>query len=340
LRLSADLFNYREIIFMTKKVWHLCLFFYVIFNLCNSSHAKLTPNNFTTDAISGSYSTGDITYIYDDLGRLMAVVDPTGDTAVYHYDAVGNLLSISRYSSSTVSVITFTPGSGAVGATVTIYGTGFSTTPSQNAVTFNGTAATVSAATATQPVTTVPTGATTGTIGVTSPSGSATSSASFTVTTTNLNAPTISSFTPTIGMPGIAVAITGTNFDPDVANNQAAFDVVQVRVNSSTTTSINTNAPQTGSGHLSVTTPNGTAVSTGDFFIPPPGYTVASVLATGRLTYGTGTNLPVITANKLGLYLFDGTMGDESISISPMSRAVTPRYPSIIPTERYWLQRL
>ena len=33
----------------------------------------------------------DITYIYDRLGRLIGVVDPAGDTAVYHYDAVGNI---------------------------------------------------------------------------------------------------------------------------------------------------------------------------------------------------------------------------------------------------------
>ncbi len=41
----------------------------------------------------------DISSIYDALGRLIAVVDPSGDTAVYHYDAVGNLLSISRQAS-------------------------------------------------------------------------------------------------------------------------------------------------------------------------------------------------------------------------------------------------
>lgn len=82
-----------------------------------------------------------IRYIYDDLGRLVGVVDPAADTAVYSYDAVGNLLSIARFASTTVSIIAVSPGSGAVGATVTISGTGFSTTPGQNTVTFNGTAA-------------------------------------------------------------------------------------------------------------------------------------------------------------------------------------------------------
>ena len=48
----------------------------------------------------------DIRYVYDDLRRLVAVVDTAGDTGVYHYDATGNLLSIDRYASSTVSIIT------------------------------------------------------------------------------------------------------------------------------------------------------------------------------------------------------------------------------------------
>ena len=49
----------------------------------------------------------EIDYVYDDLGRLRAVDDPSSDTAVYNYDAVGNLLSISRQSSSVVSIIDF-----------------------------------------------------------------------------------------------------------------------------------------------------------------------------------------------------------------------------------------
>ncbi len=38
----------------------------------------------------------DITYIYDELGRLRALIDPfqTDGTAIYTYDAVGNILSI------------------------------------------------------------------------------------------------------------------------------------------------------------------------------------------------------------------------------------------------------
>lgn len=35
-------------------------------------------------------------YIYDDLGRLSQVIDGSGNVATYNYDAVGNLLSITR----------------------------------------------------------------------------------------------------------------------------------------------------------------------------------------------------------------------------------------------------
>ena len=37
-----------------------------------------------------------VNYVYDELGRLTAVIDQQGDVAVYNYDAVGNLLSIQR----------------------------------------------------------------------------------------------------------------------------------------------------------------------------------------------------------------------------------------------------
>ncbi|HLF49046.1 MAG TPA: RHS repeat domain-containing protein, partial [Methylomirabilota bacterium] len=160
-----------------------------------------------------------ITYIYDELGRLVGVVDPAGNTAVYNYDAVGNILSIQTYPSSTVSIIEFTPNSAIVNATVTLYGTGYSTTPSQNTVKFNGITATVTSSTATSIVTKVPAGATTGPIQVTAPGGSATTSTNFVVATSS-GVPTIASFTPGIGVVGSSVTITGTNFDPIPTNDK------------------------------------------------------------------------------------------------------------------------
>src|SRR5688572_11794022 len=58
-------------------------------------------------------SEGQVRYVYDDLGRLISVVDTTGESATYVYDAVGNLLSITR-SSSAVRILGLSPQAGAV----------------------------------------------------------------------------------------------------------------------------------------------------------------------------------------------------------------------------------
>jgi len=123
-----------------------------------------------------------IRYHYDELGRLVQVVAPTGQSAQYSYDALGNIVSIKQFAAAAVSISEFTPNSGPAGTSVTIYGSGFSSTAANNAVSFNGTAAVVGAATTTSLVVTVPAGATSGAISVSNSNGSATSSDAFTVT--------------------------------------------------------------------------------------------------------------------------------------------------------------
>jgi len=159
--------------------------------------------------VCGLSSAANISYVYDNLGRVLAVIDPATDTAVYSYDAVGNLTGITRQTSATKSILQFTPSSGPVGTPVTIYGTGFSATPTSNTVKFNGTTATVTTASTTVLTTTVPAGATTGTISVTVAGITATSAASFTVGTGF--APTLSSFSPAVAGYGETVTLTGTN---------------------------------------------------------------------------------------------------------------------------------
>jgi YD repeat-containing protein len=126
-----------------------------------------------------------INYVYDDLSRLIAVVDQRGNAATYTYDAVGNILKIERVDAAgipgAVGITLVSPNRGKVGTTVQIFGKGFSGTPSQNTVAFNGTAATVAASAFNRIVTSVPEGAVTGPITVTTPLGSATSPTPFTV---------------------------------------------------------------------------------------------------------------------------------------------------------------
>jgi YD repeat-containing protein len=207
---------------------------------------------------------GPFTNIYDEVGRLVAVVDPTGDTVRYSYDAVGNLLSITRASSSSLSVIEFTPDKGPVGSSVTIFGTGFSTTPGNNTVKFNGTTATVTSSSATQISTTVPVGATTGLISVTTAAGTASSSVPFTV---GSDAPIITSFTPNIGVAGTIVNLSGSNFDTTPSGNRVAFNGTRSVVTAATATSITTSVPAGArSGRISDTTATGTGTSN-DYFL-------------------------------------------------------------------------
>ena len=124
-----------------------------------------------------------IQYYYDDLGRLVTVVDQSGNVVSYTYDAVGNILSIGRstVAQGSLAIFDFNPQTGPVGTSVTIRGQGFSPTPSSDTVKFNGSVAAVTSATTTTLVATVPIGATTGPVSVTVASNTATSSTNFTV---------------------------------------------------------------------------------------------------------------------------------------------------------------
>jgi YD repeat-containing protein len=65
-------------------------------------------------------------YIYDDLGRLAKVIDGQGKVATYTYDAVGNLLSITRNTGGVgaPTITSLTPNTGNAGASVNVSLTG------------------------------------------------------------------------------------------------------------------------------------------------------------------------------------------------------------------------
>jgi len=250
----------------------------------------------------------DVSYVYDDAGRLRAVIDPASDTAVYAYDAVGNLTGITRQASSTLAVLQFTPSSSPIGSTVTIYGTGFSATPASNTVKFNGTTATVLTASTTVLTANVPAGATTGPISVTVGANTATSTASFTV---GSGAPTLSSFSPAVANYGATITLTGTNYDTTPINNRVAFTAAMGTVATATATTLTVPVPSTAqTGPISVSTIQGKATSSQEFFIAPPGVVSADVQYTGRITVdGPMVVASITTANKNGLMVFDGTVG-------------------------------
>ena len=283
--------------------------------------------NFTLQSAAPSI----VRYVYDEAGRLVAAVNPAGELARYAYDAAGNVTSIARASSIAPAILEFTPGRGPSGTSVTLTGTGFSSVPSSNTVTFNGTAASVVSSTTTSIVTTVPAGATTGRIAVTVGGVTAQSSEDF-VPTSGTGAPTITGFSPSIGSPGTTVTVTGTNFSAVLGNNITFFNASRSGLNTATTTQIVTPVPMLGtSGHLSVATAFGKAVSAGDFFVPQSPYTPADVDLTGRLTLGTPFSVPYPNVTKVAMLVYDAAAGERVsfhfTNITDGSRAFSLRSP-------------
>jgi YD repeat-containing protein len=259
-----------------------------------------------------------VTNIYDALGRVVGVVSPSGDAAVYTYDATGNITSISTYPKTELLILTVTPDSGAVRSTVTVYGTGFSATALQDTVKFNGTAAKIASATANSITTEVPSGATTGPITVTTPAGTVVSKSPFVITPNE--APTISSFAPTLALPGAVLSITGTNFQTELSTDTVQLNATGTPATSATATEIHSSVPASStSGHVSVSTPYGQAVSSGDLYVVPPPYTKSQVGFTGRTTVGTTKNMSIKTLNDIGLMIFDEVSGHRVTLALPTS---------------------
>jgi hypothetical protein len=197
----------------------------------------------------------------------------------------------------------------AEGTPVTIYGTGFSTTASQNTVTFNGVSATVVSASANEILTSVPSGATTGPIIVSTPIGSATSQQPFMVD--NGGPPVVTGTSVSIAAPGTSVTITGSNFDATAARNKVRFNNTYAPVFSATSNTIVTSVPpSTSSGRVSVSTELGAGTSTNDVFIVPEiWYVPQDVDSTGRLVIGVEKTVAINTPNKFALVTFDGERG-------------------------------
>jgi RHS repeat-associated protein len=248
---------------------------------------------------------GPVQYTYDADGRLSGVIDPTGASAAYSYDATGNVTSIIRKTAGAITVLEVTPDRGAVGASVTIEGTGFSATPAQNTVKFNGTTATVTSASTTKLITTVPAGATTGAISVTAPSGTANSPTTFSVGSI---APTISGFTPNVAASGDTITITGTNFDTLKPRDVVAVSGVRDTIASATATSLSSVLAPSGSGKVQVVTAAGVATSSAYLFVAPTGTAVANIDSTGVVVVDTPQTVTIPTG-KTALRVFEGVAG-------------------------------
>ncbi len=260
---------------------------------------------------ANAQSTG-ASYVYDSLGRLIAVYDASGDAAVYQYDAVGNLLSITNYPSSQFGSVGMSSGGGTTGSNLTIYGTDICSNPT---VTINGTSATVDSSSSTQIIVTVPSNATTGQVAVTCGSNQIIVG-TFTVAST---APSITGFTPTVGSAGTVVTINGSNFQTVASNDWVRFGITPVPTSSATTTTLTAavDSPAT-TGYIAVTTPTGQSVSTGYFFVPPAPATQSTLVTGQMMVGGSSVNMTTTTTTPYALVAFDGTAGQQiSLNVTP-----------------------
>lgn len=165
-------------------------------------------------------------------------------------------------------ILSFTPntGNGVDGASVTIKGVNFSTTPSQNIVKFNDVlAAAPTSASARSLTVKVPEGVTTGkiTVEVQGVSSIATSPADFTALS-----PTVTSFTPKSSIVGSTVVITGTNFSTTAANNVVKFNGVNATISEASASSLTVIVPAGATtGKVSVTVDGKTGTSGDNFTV-------------------------------------------------------------------------
>jgi len=155
-------------------------------------------------------------------------------------------------------ITSFSPDSGSAGTSVTIKGDNLS---GATFVTFNGVAVDNIKTKGSALAVSVPAGASTGLIAVTTPGGTAVSDTSFVVPV----APEVTGFSPDSGPPGSTVTVTGSHF---TGTSQVKIDGSNTKftVDSDTTITVNI-AKGTKSGPVSVTTPGGTATSTGTFTV-------------------------------------------------------------------------
>lgn len=282
---------------------------YQVYATDSNSTSSPVSNTATATTMVASVSSS-IAYGYDALGRLVqANVAALNIVENYTYDSAGNITSVTSSPATTLEVASLSSPQGSVGSTVTIYGSGFSTTPGSNTVDFNGIAATVTSATSTELVVTVPTDATSGPITVKTGSTTVSSPGSYTITA-NAGAPTIASFTPPVAATGGTVTITGTGFQSVLADNQVQINQTAATVVSTTPTSLTFVVPTFDAGTqststfsamsapITITTPYGSGTSLTDLILSAAAISAPIITTVGAapVTFATPTATPQLMA--------------------------------------------
>ena len=194
------------------------------------------------------------------------------DAASREFTSTGSLvIDLSKYTSKPKSEIkdptplsakptieSIAPNIGPDGTEVTISGTNFSTTLTDNVVKFNGTVATVKSAPATKLVVTAPNGGATGVVSVKVKNSEITTGPLFTYQAL----PTILSVSPGAGKVGDAVVILGTNFSSVISENVLKFNGITATITSVTGGGIQTTVPAGATtGPVSISVKGGPTVT-------------------------------------------------------------------------------
>jgi len=257
------------------------------------------------------------------VGSLTAVVTTDGGTSGSAVQ-VASIVAAPSVTSSTSSLTVSAP-------TITINGSGFDTTPANNSVNFNlGAAGTVTAATSTQltvTFTTPPNNSGSLTATVTAFGGSSGNPsvqvATITPTVSSTNPPNVAINSPT-------VIITGTGFNPNLANfmNVPNNTVVFNNINGASVTGTVTAATSTQLTVTFGTAPTSTgiltAVVTANGVSSGTAVQVANIVAaptvTSTTSYYLATNTTTITIAGTG---FDTTPSNNTVSFSTGAGTVT-----------------
>jgi hypothetical protein len=191
-------------------------------------------------------------------------------------------------------VNSISPTSGLNTIPVNIIGTNFSSTISENTVTFNGVLAVITTATPTQLTATVPISAVTGPVVVKVKDKTASNKPVFTVESPS---PEVNKISPTFGLTNTPVAITGVNFSLVLNENKVTFNGKDAVVTAATATQLTVTVPLLSeTGPVVVTVKGKTAV----------GQPVFTVLVVPVVSTAAVTDIILTTAISGGTITSEG----------------------------------
>lgn len=202
------------------------------------------------------------------------------------------------------------PSQGVAGSSTVLSGSNFNLTLANNQVKFGTTPATVTAATATSLTVTVPAGLTGPTAPVTVTIGAAapTASANFA-----LLRPVIDAAVPVAGEIDASIMLSGSHFNPVLANNSVRFGSTAATVTAASATSLTVTVPAGLSGSVDITARNLLSP-----FSDPLSFAITPTLSTAAPASGSFDELITLTGKG-----FSSTLNANTVKFGTNSATVT-----------------